>query len=309
MSGESSLVVFKIYEHRYTFKGQFAYAADMIRLSLEMMGHTEGDNPDLHIYNHTCRDLEPDMPENSIIFKPTAPTSQHFQICDTGYANSSALTFEDPTFYTDWRAYDTTEWNEIQSLIERRANKWDQSIIINGWDEVKDVKDDHILVIGQMPDDETVNGFGFKGHINRIDMILDKLEGEDIVLKLHPRYKASTVAEKRAYRKWEEMKNVQILKGFTTIHSVLPKTRVAILDNSTAGIECMMHDVPMITYGYPDYHWVTQDMRSLTQLRGMINTVDNWYDKELTRRFLCYYVFEYLCSDIDTTMNRLKELL
>jgi CDP-glycerol glycerophosphotransferase (TagB/SpsB family) len=105
------------------------------------------------------------------------------------------------------------------------------------------------------------------------------------------------------------MKNVQILKGFTTIHSVLPKTRVAILDNSTAGIECMMHDVPMITYGYPDYHWVSQDMRSLTQLRGMIETVDNWHDIQLARRFLCYYVFEYLCSDIDTTMNRLKELL
>ena len=104
------------------------------------------------------------------------------------------------------------------------------------------IKKDHILVIGQIPDDETVNGFGFKGHINRIDMILDKLEGENIVLKLHPRYKPSTPAEKRVYRKWKAMKNVQILNGFTTIHSVLPKTRVAILDNSTAGIECMMHD-------------------------------------------------------------------
>lgn len=294
---------FKIYEHRYTFQGQFAYAANMIRLSLEMMGHTEGDNPDLHIYNHTCRDLEPDMPKNSIIFKPTAPTSQHFQIDRNGYANSSDMTFIDPTFISDYRSYDESEMNEIKAFIDRRANKWDHSI----WDEVKDIKDDHILVIGQMPDDETVNGFGWPGHIQRIDRILDKLEGENVVLKVHPRWVPRNSMEKKLWRKWEKL-DIQILKGYTTIHSVLPKTRVAILDNSTAGIECMMHEVPMITYGHPDYHWVTKDMRSPVQLREFIKDL-SWYDKELTRRFMCYYIFEYLCSDIDTTMNRLKELL
>lgn len=307
MNGENLPVEFKIYEHRYTFQGQFAYAANMIRHSLEMMGHTEGDNPDLHIYNHTCRDLEPDMPENSLIFKPTAPTSQHFQIDRNGYANSSDMAFIDPTVISDWRNYDNSEINEIKSLILRRANKWDQSILINGWDEVDDITDDHILVIGQMPGDETVDGFGWPGHIQRIDRILDKLEGENVVLKLHPKYKPNTLDEKKLMKKWKEM-DIQILRGFTAIHSVLPKTRVAILDNSTAGIECMMHEVPMITYGHPDYHWVTKDMRSPVQLRGFINDL-SWYDKELTRKFLCYYIFEYLCSDIDTTMNRLQELL
>ena len=298
---------FKIYEHRYTFQGQFAYAAGMIKHALELMGYTEGDNPDLHVYNHTCRDLEPDMPENSIIFKPTAPTSQHFQIDRNGYANSSDLTFNDPTPISDFRKYNKSEINYIQSLIERRANKWDHSILINGWREVKDLKDDHILVIGQMPDDETVNGFGWPGHIERVDRILDKLEGENVVLKLHPKYKPRTMTEKTLMRKWEKM-DIQILKGFDTIHSVLPKTRVAILDNSTAGIECMMHDVPMITYGHPDYHWVTKDIRSPVQLKESVKDL-SWYNKELTRRFLCYYIFEYLCCDIDTTINRLQEIL
>ena len=112
---------YKIHEHRYTFTGNFAYAADCIRHALEMMGYTEGDNPDLHVYNHTCRDLEPDMPKNSIIFKPTAPTSKHFQICDLGYANSSRITFEEPIEY-EYRKYDNTEWNEIQDMVDRRAN-------------------------------------------------------------------------------------------------------------------------------------------------------------------------------------------
>jgi hypothetical protein len=85
---------YKIYEYRYTFKGNFAYAANCIEHALDLMGHEKvEEDAELHVYNHTCRDLEPDMPENSIIFKPTAPTSKHFQIDTLGYANSGFYTF------------------------------------------------------------------------------------------------------------------------------------------------------------------------------------------------------------------------
>lgn len=302
---------FKLHDHKYELKGNFQHAANCIKLSLELLGYTEtkNDNADLHVYNHTCRDLEPDMPENSIIFKPTAPTSKHFQICTLGYANSSEITFKLPVDYI-YRKHTIAEWDGIQDLVKARANKWDDSILLK-FKDVKNVKDDHILVIGQMPDDETVNGFGFRGHLDRIDMILDKLKGENVVLKLHPRFKPKTQSEALFLRKWEGM-DIQILKGYGSIHSVLPKTRVAIVDNSTAGIECMMHDVPIISYGYPDYHWRTIDLRSLTQLKGFINSIpgpDFIPNKELTRRYLCWYIYEYLCSDINTTVNRLKKIL
>jgi len=303
-------VRYKFHEHRYTFKGNFSYAADCIRHSLDMMGHEEdNESPELHVYNHTCRDLEPDMPENSIIFKPTAPTSKHFQICREGYANSSEITFEEPVEY-EYRKYDNIEWNEINDLIERRANKWDDSIMLK-WPDAKDVKKDHILIIGQMPEDETVMGFGFGDHWKKMCMIIDKLEDRDnLVIKLHPRIRKASHRIKDINKYIEEWKGKghQVFSSYESIHSILPYTKVAITENSTAGIECMMHDVPIISYGYPDYHWITNDLRILTKLRNSVDDL-TWFNKEKSRRFLCWYVFDYLCYDIPTTMRRLEEIL
>lgn len=301
---------FKFYERRYSFKGNFAYAANCIRHALEMMGHTESETEeaDLHIYNHTCRDLEPFMEENAIIFKPTAPTSKHFQICDLGYANSSRITFEEPVEY-EYRRYDNTEWNEIQDMVQRRANKWDDSIMLK-WPDAKSVKDDHILIIGQMPEDETVMGFGFGDHWKKMYQIIDKLDGYNLVIKLHPRIRKASHRIRdinKCIEEWQ-LRGHQVFSGYESIHSILPHTRVAITENSTAGIECMMHDVPIISYGYPDYHWITKDLRILTTLRNSIDDL-SWFNKEKSRRFLCWYVFEYLCNDIPTTMNRLEELI
>jgi hypothetical protein len=303
-------VRYKFHEHRYTFKGNFSYAADCIRHSLDMMGHEEdNESPELHVYNHTCRDLEPDMPENSIIFKPTAPTSKHFQICREGYANSSEITFEEPVEY-EYRKYDNIEWNEINDLIERRANKWDDSIMLK-WPDAKNVKKDHILIIGQMPEDETVMGFGFGDHWKKMCMIIDKLEDRDnLVIKLHPRIRKASHRIKDINKYIEEWKGKghQVFSNYESIHSILPYTKVAITENSTAGIECMMHDVPIISYGYPDYHWITNDLRILTKLRNSVDDL-TWFNKEKSRRFLCWYVFDYLCYDIPTTMRRLEEIL
>lgn len=302
---------YKFHEHRYTFKGNFAYAADCIRHSLDMMGYTESDSDeaDLHVYNHTARDLEPDMPENSIIFKPTAPTSKHFQICKEGYANSSEITFDEPWEY-EMRLYSDTDLNEIKTLIDNRANKWDDSIMLK-WPDVEDVKDDHILIIGQMPEDETVMGFGFGDHWKKMCQIIQKLNDRpNLVIKLHPRIRKASHRIRDInlqIERWEEAGH-QVFSNYESIHSILPHTRVAITENSTAGIECLMHEVPVISYGYPDYHWVTKDLRGLTRLNDYINNL-SWHDKELSRQFICWYIFDYLCCDIPTTMKRLEELL
>ena len=302
---------YKFHEHRYTFKGNFAYAADCIRHSLDMMGYTESDSDeaDLHVYNHTARDLEPYMPENSIIFKPTAPTSKHFQICKEGYANSSEITFDEPWEY-EMRLYSDTDLNKIKTLIDNRANKWDDSIMLK-WPEAEDVKDDHILIIGQMPEDETVMGFGFGDHWKKMCQIIQKLNDRpNLVIKLHPRIRKASHRIRDInlqIERWEEAGH-QVFSNYESIHSILPHTRVAITENSTAGIECLMHEVPVISYGYPDYHWVTKDLRGLTRLNDYINNL-SWHDKELSRQFICWYIFDYLCCDIPTTMKRLEELL
>ena len=54
------------------------------------------------------------------------------------------------------------------------------------WKKAKDIADDHILIIGQVPTDETVNGFGFGDHFKKLSMIVDYLKDENLIVKLHP---------------------------------------------------------------------------------------------------------------------------
>jgi len=289
--------------HNYKFDKIADNYYDVIRRAMFNLGHFEvvehDTEADIHFYNHTTNT---EKSPGIFIVKPTAPTSQHFGIDIQGYANSGYYTFNRPPF--DNLA--VNDWSQVEELIKNKANKWDDSVLLK-WRDAKNVHDDHILIIGQIPDDETVNGFGFGDHIKKLDMIVDKLYDEyapyaNLVIKLHPRYK-----NKALVKKWKEAGH-HVITGFDSIHSILPKTKVAIIDNSTAGIECMMHDVPIISYGYPEYHWITKDLRILTELKGYIEDM-SWFDKELSRQYLMWYINWYLCHDVKTTQRRLEELL
>ena len=153
-----------------------------------------------------------------------------------------------------------------------------------------------------MPDDETVHGFGFGDHIVKLKMIVDKLHGENVVIKLHPRYENPVLV-----KKWQDAGHT-VIDGYISIHDVLPKTRVAIVENSTAGIECLMHEVPVISYGWPEYHWVTAKAQTLPHIESLISDL-RWHDKRKAKQFIYWYINDYLCTDIDSTVNRLKELI
>ena len=285
---------YKIHQYRFD---NFTKHEEIIRQALNELGHVEGGD-ELNIYNH-CHVSEVHT-NNNIIFKPTAPTSRHFVLDTLGYANSSSLAFNKP-LAVEMRNWPETDHNVINALIETKSNKWDDSILLK-WRKPKQIPKDHILVIGQMPDDETVHGFGFGDHIAKLKMIVDRLHGENVVIKLHPRYKNPVLV-----KQWKDAGH-HVITGFDCIHSILPKTRVAIIDNSTAGIECLMHEVPIISYGWPEYHWATQKLQTLTQLKNLVNDL-SWHQKDYARQFIEWYINKYLCHDIISTENRLKELL
>ena len=312
---------YKIHDYKFEWKGNFARARELVKLCMDDLGFVEGDNG-FHIYNHTHYFKVPH--KNSLFVKPTAPTSNHFAIDNRGYANTSLMAFHEPVEYE--YAYSflnptaNMKWNNITNLIERKSNKWDDSILLK-WREPKgDIPEDHILVIGQMPDDETVNGFGFAGHMERIDHIVETLHNYNlgwrgssvmvgpIVVKLHPRLKSKKY--KKVIAKWKDA-GVHVVQGYESIHDYLPHTRVAIIDNSTAGIECLMHEVPVISYGWPEYHWVTKKLQVLPQLVSLIEGLDIWYTphfKENARKFIYWYIHDYLCYDELSTWNRLNDL-
>ena len=282
--------------HDYKFEKIANKYYDIIRSAMNNMGHEECNyTADINFYNHTVNSKNtPGM----IIVKPTAPTSQHFALDTIGYANSSSLAYTKPDINDDIEQMD---WVSIEELRKTRPNKWDDSVLLK-WRDAKDIKDGHILIIGQMPDDETVNGFGFGDHIKRMDMIINKLKNENLVIKLHPRYKNKTLV-----KKWQDAGH-RVITGFDCIHSILPKTRVAIVDNSTAGIECLMHEVPIISHGWPEYHWATQKLQTLPQLKDLVWDL-TWYRPVYARQFIEWYINHYLCSDIKTTQKRLTEIL
>ena len=99
-----------------------------------------------------------------------------------------------------------------------------------------------------------------------------------------------------------------VLYGNENIHDILPKTKVAIIENSTVGIECLIYDIPVISYGYPEYHWVTFDLRHLMQLQNAVSNL-SWWNKSSSRQWLTWYCTKYQCWDSQSTLRRLEELL
>jgi hypothetical protein len=68
-----------------------------------------------------------------------------------------------------------------------------------------------------------------------------------------------------------------------------------------------MHEVPIISYGFPEYHWVTKQLQSLTQLPKLCNDI-SWHKKEKAMKFIYWYINDYLCYDVESTKNRLNEI-
>jgi len=291
-------VEYKLHDYRYP---KFDRFYDIVREAMANLGHNESDNPNINIYNH-CHKSELST-TNNIILKPTGPTSKHFALDSIGYANSSTLAFIEP--FELRKEYTNNSSDKIKYLIECKANKWDDSILLK-WRQAKNIASDHILIIGQVPTDETVNGFGFGDHFLKLSMIVEKLKDKNIIVKLHPSMKIDH-KQQAVIDKWIK-NNIDVRTQFESIHDFLPKTKVAILENSTAGIECLMHQVPIISYGWPEYHWATKKLQSLTQLEDLVNDL-SWHKLAYANRFIEWYINKYLCHDVKSTQRRLLEII
>ena len=302
MSGVNLPVEYKIHQYRFDNFNKFE---DIIRKSLNVLGYAESNNHDgLNIYNH-CHVSEV-YTDNNIIFKPTAPTSKHFALDTIGYANASTLAYEEPVLNEDIEQMD---WAHIIDLKNAKTNKWDDSIILKWRKPKKEIPDDYVLIIGQMPNDETVKGFGFGSHLGKINDIAFRLKsiGQPFIIKLHPSYKATSKWERSLLNRWKKF-DFDVRTGYQSIHDYLKKAKVAIVDNSTAGIECLMHEVPLISYGWPEYHWATARLQTLPQLEYLVKDL-SWHKPMYAKQFTEWYINHYLCTDINSTIRRLKEIL
>ncbi len=272
------------------------------------------DNKDsIYIYNHAFPEEVNDLGffkgKKSIFLKPTGPTNRHYSIDPLGFSSRITITYDKPDFDNiNYEQY----WNtEVSKIKDEKLNKWTDEYQFK--EQKISLPDNHILFIGQMPGDVSVNEFSFSNHLDDIDKLVSKIDNKDpVVIKLHPFMKKRADEEywsivKEKINRWENMGHT-VIDDFVDIQTILPKTKVAIIENSTSGIECMMYDVPMITFGCPEYRWVSKELRHLINLNKYKNDL-SWFNKELSRKFLVWYIRDYLCYDLASTKKRLNEIL
>jgi len=274
---------------------------------------------DIYVYNHVTlnwlKNNNAYLGKKTLIVKPTGPTHKHFTLDTQGYGPCSSISYNKP-YYEGTESEDFFN-TTVKNIITEKLNKWSDRPDIKLTEKAPVIPENHILVIGQMPGDETVTQMSFGNHFNKLTSIVNKLEGcvsDPIVIKLHPTFKIET----DKIGDWEHLYLPQIQmftnKGHTVIisgvsmHDVLPKTKVAILENSTAGIECFLHEVPIISYGFPEYHWETKDLRHLDLLPECVSDL-SWWNKQRAREWAAWYCTKYQCYDYPSTLARIKELI
>jgi len=301
--------------YQYVYNALESMGADIqVSQYLKSIYPTIVDEEDaLYIYNHTnIEQLKEEgyhLGKQTIVLKPTAPTPDYFSIDSLGYASYSSVAYDKPNFENI-----EVKWDLVERLKKQKSNKWSDRQDLIFTENKTELPDNHILILCQMQGDETVTVQSFGNHWHKIEALVKNLKGNyPLVIKVHPTMKA----EECKIGNWEYYEKVinywisegiTVIYGMESIHDILPKTKVAIVENSTSGLECMMYDVPVISFGYPEYHWVTKDLRHLPALKGYINDL-SWWSKDNSRKFLYWYITEYLCYDQESTTKRIKELL
>jgi len=281
----------------------------------------EDNKDDVYIYNHTyTEDIVRKgvyRGEKCLFIKPTGPTSKHFTIDTQGYGPYCSITYKRPPLESV-RGTDEFFQNHVQKWIDTKENKWSDRAEYKSSDIPVHVPDNHILVLGQMPGDETVLQMSFGDHWIKFCTLVNELlhQSRPVVVKVHPTLR-SEILEGGHPEEWLkfdkqilewEKKGVTVFTGKESIHSILPHTRTAVVENSTAGIECALHNVPTISYGYPEYHWITFDLRHVRQLNHAVEDL-SWYNRSLARNWVTWFCRDYQCYSYESTLRRLKFLL
>jgi len=269
------------------------------------------------IYNHAdishlTGDILPS--KLNLFLKPTVPTKDYATLDILGYGPFSSIAYQKPDFenYNSSKVehfFDT----KVVEWITAKENKW------GNYYKPSDIEvefENYYLVLGQCVGDEVVKRYDFGNYVEKLEGIvreLARIDTRTIVVKLHP-YMDGEFASNNNFSKavGERLakidKKVKIFIGKVNIHDFLEKAYCVVLANSGSGIEAMMHHKPIISWGYPEYHWVTYDLRHLSDLIRAIN-VKGWFNSEKQDKWLYWYLEKYCIFNQQTTNNRINELL
>lgn len=277
------------------------------------------DSPDhVYVYNHTyTEELNSNgcfLGRKTLFIKPTGPGPECFTIDPEGFAGASSITDKEPNFSNSpvGEFFNTT----ARDIIESKRHKWSNRNDITVDTELsQNLPENYSLILGQMPYDSTVTDISFGDHWKKLTQVTQKLldwSKYPVVLKLHPcLLLESTEEDLKTYLKdiaLLEEKGATVLQDAINVHDILPRARVVLVENTTAGVEALIHQKPVISFGYPEYHWVTKDLRHLHKVSGFVENL-SWHSKEEANKWVCWYYKDYLCKTEEDTYTLVKKYL
>lgn len=273
------------------------------------------------IFNH-CDLAEvktfPQKRENDFFLKPTTPDSSQTTLDELGYGSYSSITYEKPDHeIIPSDIVDNFFCTKVKSWITQNQSKWGQHHFeTRGNLEIEN----YLLVLGQCGGDSVVNRQDFGGYFEKLKKIckeLSLIQNDHIIVKLHPYTNGKgskrgqfdrDIASSLKIELESYSKKIRVDTGFRSIHDYLPNAKCVILGNSGAGFEAMMYSKPIISFCFPEYHWVTYDLRKTCDLHRAIET-KSWFDPDLSDKFLYWYMVEYCFYDKESARRRLDNLL
>lgn len=275
------------------------------------------DNPsDIVLYNHTDNaHIIGNVVKSKVnwFFKPTVPDEWHTTLDELGYGPFSTITYQKPDF-------ENVSDVEVNKFFETKVAEWKNLRKTKYGNYFKateiDITDkDYFLVLGQCGGDEVVSKFDFGNYFSRLESIVKELvriSDRKIIVKLHPytdgKDEKNTLYSTELKIRFEKISDkIKVFTGHSNVQNFIKNCYCVLLSNSGAGFEAMMYGKPIIAWGFPEYRWISYDLRHLMDL---INAIDlNWFNLQKQRKFLYWYMEKYCFYDQKTTDTRVEELL
>lgn len=276
----------------------------------------EIDNPcDIAIYNHAdSSEIIGNVVKckQNWFFKPTIPDEVHTTLDTLGYGPYSSITYKKPDFESVDKNHVNYFFNtKVVTWVTNRITKWG----VGNFNEEVMNENDYWLVLGQCGGDSVVTKHDFGNYFTKLTQIVTELARVDnrkIIVKLHP-YTDGKEATNTIFSdnlKSELLKispKISVYSNKSNVHNFIKNARGVLLANSGSGFEAMMHGKPIIAWGFPEYHWVSYNLRHLADLKNALSL--DWFDVEKQRKFLYWYLEKYCFYDQESCDRRVKELL
>lgn len=276
---------------------------------------------DLVIYTHSHLGEVRGFNGRQWFLKSTGPSQFHTTLDELGFGPYSSPSYEVPNLDEisphDVRAYFATK---VPEWIRSRTSKWGDGL----FGEPKLTDQQFPLVLAQSLGDETVTSMYFGNYWSSLMGIvaaLAKLESK-VVVKLHPWTdghggfredgKPHPPISRRISKELKQQlleigPNIEVWYGMTSVHAFLERCKYVVTCNSTAGIEALLHKRPVISWGLPEYHCVTYDLRHLCDMPRAIKL--DWFDEERVGKFVYWYTEQYAAYDLRSMERRVSQLL